>query len=43
MQPFGKLLSPTDIAAVVTYIRNAWSNKPAQNVVQPAEVLAASK
>jgi cytochrome c oxidase subunit 2 len=43
MQPFGKQLSPTDIAAVVTYIRNAWSNKPAQNVVQPAEVLAASK
>jgi cytochrome c oxidase subunit 2 len=43
MQPFGKQLSPTDIAAVVTYVRNAWSNKPAQNVVQPAEVLAASK
>jgi cytochrome c oxidase subunit 2 len=43
MQPFGQQLSPTDIAAVVTYTRNAWSNKPAQNVVQPAEVLAASK
>jgi cytochrome c oxidase subunit 2 len=43
MLPFGKQLSATDIAAVVTYIRNAWSNKPAQNLVQPAEVQAASK
>jgi cytochrome c oxidase subunit 2 len=43
MQAFGKQLSPTDIAAVVTYIRNAWSNKASQNIVQPAEVVAARK
>jgi cytochrome c oxidase subunit 2 len=36
-------LSPTDVAAVVTYTRNAWSNKAAENIVQPAEVLAARK
>ncbi|MFO1362917.1 MAG: cytochrome c oxidase subunit II [Burkholderiales bacterium] len=43
MQAFGKQLSPTDIAAVITYISNAWSNKSAANIVQPAEVLAARK
>jgi cytochrome c oxidase subunit 2 len=43
MQAFGKQLSPTDIAAVITYISNAWSNKAADNIVQPAEVLAARK
>jgi cytochrome c oxidase subunit 2 len=43
MQPFGKQLSPTDLAAVVTYIRGAWGNKPPENLVQPADVLAASK
>lgn len=35
-------LSPTDIAAVITYTKNAWSNKTGQ-VVQPAEIVAASK
>ena len=34
-------LSNTDIAAVITYTRNSWSNKAAENIVQPAEVLAA--
>jgi cytochrome c oxidase subunit 2 len=43
MQPFGKQLSATDLAAVVTYIRGAWGNKPSENLVQPADVLAANK
>jgi len=37
--PAWKQLSDTDIAAVVTYTKNQWSNKTGQ-VVQPAEVLA---
>jgi cytochrome c oxidase subunit 2 len=36
-------LSDTDLAAVITYTRNSWSNKAAENIVQPAEVLAARK
>lgn len=36
-------LSDTEIAAVITYTRNSWSNKAAENIVQPAEVLAARK
>jgi len=36
-------LSDTEIAAVITYTRNNWSNKAAENIVQPAEVLAARK
>jgi cytochrome c oxidase subunit 2 len=43
MQAFGKQLSATDLAAVVTYTRNAWGNKASQNSVQPAEVVAARK
>jgi len=43
MQGFGKQLSATDLAAVITYLRNAWSNQASQNLVQPAEVLAARK
>jgi len=43
MQPFGKQLSDTDIAAVITYTRNAFGNKPAENVVQPADVKSARK
>ncbi len=43
MQAFGKQLSDTDIAAVITYTRNAWTNKAAENLVQPAEVRAARK
>jgi cytochrome c oxidase subunit II len=37
--PPWKQLSDTDIAAVISYTKNAWSNKTGQ-VVQPAEVLA---
>ena len=37
--PSWKALSDTDIAAVVTYTKNNWSNKTGQ-LVQPAEVLA---
>ena len=38
--PSWKALSDTDIAAVVTYTKNNWSNKTGQ-LVQPAEVTAA--
>jgi len=37
--PSWKQLSDTDIAAVVTFTKNSWSNKTGQ-LVQPAEVLA---
>ena len=40
--PAWKQLSDTDIAAVVTYTKNNWSNKTGQ-IVQPADVLAARK
>ena len=40
--PAWKTLSDTDIAAVITYTKNNWSNKTGQ-VVQPAEVLALRK
>ncbi len=43
MQAFGGQLSDTDIAAVITYTRNAWGNKPAVALVQPAEVKSARK
>ena len=41
--PAWNTLSNTEIAAVITYTRNSWSNKAAENIVQPAEVLAARK
>lgn len=41
--PSWKALSDTEIAAVITYTRNSWSNKSQENIVQPAEVLAARK
>ncbi len=41
--PAWKQLSDSDIAAVITFTRNNWSNKAAENIVQPAEVLAARK
>ncbi|HYD96525.1 MAG TPA: cytochrome c oxidase subunit II [Noviherbaspirillum sp.] len=41
--PAFKQLSDTEIAAVITYTRNNWSNKAKENIVQPAEVLAARK
>jgi len=37
--PAWKQLSDTDIAAVISYTKNSWSNKTGQ-VVQPSEVLA---
>jgi cytochrome c oxidase subunit II len=42
MAAFGKQLSDTDIAAVITYERNAWDNKTG-DAVQPGEVKAARK
>ncbi|WP_241242185.1 cytochrome c oxidase subunit II [Thalassotalea sp. G2M2-11] len=41
MAPFGGQLSNTDIAAVITFERNAWGNDTG-DVVQPADVAAAS-
>jgi cytochrome c oxidase subunit 2 len=40
--PSWKQLSDTEIAAVITYTKNNWSNKTGQ-LVQPAQVLAARK
>jgi cytochrome c oxidase subunit 2 len=40
--PAWKQLSDTDLAAVVTYTKNNWSNKTGQ-LVQPAEFVAARK
>ena len=39
MAAFGKQLSEVDIAAVVTYERNAWGNNKG-DMVTPKEVLA---
>ncbi len=41
MAPF-KQLSDTDLAAVITYVRNSWANKTGE-VIQPAEIKAARK
>ncbi|MBK4734735.1 cytochrome c oxidase subunit II [Noviherbaspirillum pedocola] len=43
MPAWKAVLSDTDIAAAITYTRNSWSNKASENIVQPAEVLAARK
>ena len=40
--PAWKQLSDTEIAAVITYSKNAWSNQTGK-LVQPAEILAARK
>ena len=40
--PAWKQLSDTEIAAVITYTKNAWSNKTGQ-IVQPSEIVAARK
>ena len=37
------VLSDTEIASVITYTRNNWSNHAAENIVQPTEILAARK
>ena len=42
MQAFGKQLSDSEIAAVITYERNAWDNKTGE-AVQPAEIKSARK
>jgi cytochrome c oxidase subunit 2 len=42
MLPFKNTLSPTEIAAVVTYERNAWGNHVG-DAVQPSQVAAAGK
>jgi len=42
MAAFGKQLSDTDIAAVITYERNSWSNKTG-DAIQPSEVKAARR
>jgi cytochrome c oxidase subunit 2 len=41
MQAFKQTLSDTEIAAVITYVRNSWGNKASD--VQPAEVKARRK
>jgi len=43
MPAWKSVLSDTDIAAVITYTRNSWSNKAQENIVQPAEILATRK
>ena len=40
--PAWKQLSDTEIAAVITYTKNAWSNRTEQ-IVQPADIVAARK
>ena len=40
--PAWKQLSDTELAAVITYTKNSWSNKTGQ-LVQPAEVVASRK
>jgi cytochrome c oxidase subunit 2 len=40
--PSWKQLSDTELAAVITYAKNSWSNQTGQ-IVQPADVLAARK
>ena len=40
--PSWKTLSDTEIAAIITYTKNSWSNKSGQ-LVQPADILAARK
>ncbi|MFV0665253.1 cytochrome c oxidase subunit II [Denitromonas sp.] len=40
MAAFGKQLSATDLAAVITYTRNAWSNQTGE-AIQPADITAA--
>jgi len=39
--PAWKQLSDTEIASVITFTRNNWTNKADENIVQPAEVKAA--
>ncbi|MCX7152841.1 MAG: cytochrome c oxidase subunit II [Proteobacteria bacterium] len=43
VMPAQNTLSDTDIAAAITYSRNAWGNKAKEDMVTPAEVKAARK
>jgi cytochrome c oxidase subunit 2 len=43
VMPAQNALSDTDIAAAITYSRNAWGNKAKDDMVTPAEVKAARK
>lgn len=43
MPAWKSVLNDTDIAAVITYTRNSWSNKAQENIAQPAEVQAVRK
>jgi len=43
MQAFGPQLSDVEIASVITYTRNNWSNKAEEGVVQPSDVKALRK
>ena len=43
VMPVQNTLSDTDIAAAITYSRNAWGNKAKEDLVLPAEVKAARK
>ena len=43
MQAFGAQLSEVDLAAVITYERNAWGNKSEDNIVQPVDVFKLKK
>ena len=40
MPAFGSMLSPKEVAAIITYERNAWGNSPSDgvDVVQPRDV-----
>jgi len=40
MAAFGRMLSDAELAAVITYTRNAWSNRTGE-MIQPADVAAA--
>ncbi len=42
MSAFGKQLSDTDVAAVITYTRNAWGNHTGE-AIQPSEIKASRK
>jgi len=42
MAAFGKQLSDTELAAVITYTRNSWSNKSGE-AIQPAEIKSQRK
>ena len=43
VMPPQNVLSDVDIAAAITYSRNAWGNKAKEDMVLPAEVKAARK